>query len=409
MTHARQPRMPAFTLVELVVSLAIASVILLGLTSAVFVAARSLPAEDGPIDAVIQQSRVATELTTELQHARYIVERTATAITFTLADRTGDGIPERIRYAWSGTPGDPLTRQFNDGTVVTVLENVHDFTLTYDLKSLTETYPGPPVEGAEQVIASYLGSVDLKSFGIDDDHWLGQYLHPPEDDVPNDAITWRVTRAMFEAKTDGGDDEELLVQIRTANNDHSPTETVLDQQILVESTLSDDYEWEEIAFSNAAGFSLDEGACLVLQHGSDSGHSAKIRFDTDAGCDLLRTDHAGDDWRVYVDRAMRHYVLGKISVPGPDQTATRHYVTGVRIALQTRDDANARNDTAARLFNAPEVLAGLWEAEFDTDPNRPGSQRRPARRLGRSQWRFRRRFTRRGRLEDERDPGHVPV
>ena len=56
-------------------------------------------------------------------------------MTFTVADRTGDSAADTIRYAWSGVAGDPLTRQINAGTAVTVAANVQSLQLSYDSRS----------------------------------------------------------------------------------------------------------------------------------------------------------------------------------------------------------------------------------------------------------------------------------
>ena len=115
---------------------------------------QAVPSSTSPTYAAILGYEAVGQMSTELAGALHITERTATAITFTVADRNGDGSPERIRYAWSGVVGAPLTRQYNGGGVVDVLADVQTFELGYDLKSVTEQYPGPVVEGAEAVLCA---------------------------------------------------------------------------------------------------------------------------------------------------------------------------------------------------------------------------------------------------------------
>jgi hypothetical protein len=67
------------------------------------------------------------ELEADLEFALAFTEQSARAVTFLVPDQSGDAKLETVRYAWSGTPGDPLTRQFNGGAVAVVLENVHVF------------------------------------------------------------------------------------------------------------------------------------------------------------------------------------------------------------------------------------------------------------------------------------------
>jgi hypothetical protein len=57
-------------------------------------------------------------------------------------------------------------------------------------------------------------------------------------------------------------------------------------------------------------------------------------------------------------------------VPGPDQTATREYVSSVGIGLQVGSDSTSQIETAVYPPNAPEVLSALWEADFEADPTK---------------------------------------
>lgn len=87
-----------------------------------------------------------TDLLADIQLAQSFSENTTTAVTFTVPDRNGDNNPETIRYAWSGNAGDPLTRQYNSGAVVTVAENVHTFHI--DSQSLSANLlNNPDMEG----------------------------------------------------------------------------------------------------------------------------------------------------------------------------------------------------------------------------------------------------------------------
>ncbi|MBM4074622.1 MAG: hypothetical protein FJ267_03150, partial [Planctomycetes bacterium] len=79
---------------------------------------------------------VQKDLLADLQRATGFTERTAKAVTFTVPDRDGNGRPETLRYAWSGTAGNPLTLQVNGGPVQNIALNVQQFALSYQTKSL---------------------------------------------------------------------------------------------------------------------------------------------------------------------------------------------------------------------------------------------------------------------------------
>ena len=98
-----------YTLVELMVALSASVVLMGGMASAVAVSTRSLSLADTGSGARAISTDVQRDFLADLQRATGFTERTANAVTFTVPDRTGDGRPEKLRYAWSGTAGAPLT------------------------------------------------------------------------------------------------------------------------------------------------------------------------------------------------------------------------------------------------------------------------------------------------------------
>jgi type II secretory pathway pseudopilin PulG len=124
-------RRSGYTLIELVASMLAATALIAGLASAMLISSAAFNADNGSSAQRALAADVQADLMADLQHAISFSERTANAVTFTVPDRTGDSSPETIRYAWSGTPGDPLTYAFNGGTAVTLTDNVYKFDLTY--------------------------------------------------------------------------------------------------------------------------------------------------------------------------------------------------------------------------------------------------------------------------------------
>jgi hypothetical protein len=111
-------------------SVVASGMLLAGIASAMYVAQRA--AQPNSISAnTIEGGTAIADMVTELRSALSIRKRTANSIEFTVADRNLDAIPETIHYVWSGRAGDPLMRRYNGGSSVQVLEDVHDFSLSY--------------------------------------------------------------------------------------------------------------------------------------------------------------------------------------------------------------------------------------------------------------------------------------
>ena len=102
------------------------------LSSTIFIALRASDTSATPAANTLVGLVRLSDMAAELQYTQTISEQTATAITVTVPDRDDpDTNPETIRYAWSGTVGDPLTRQYNGGTIANVADDVHDFAVQY--------------------------------------------------------------------------------------------------------------------------------------------------------------------------------------------------------------------------------------------------------------------------------------
>ena len=129
-------RRGGYSLIELVIGLAASVMLLGGMASAVAVSTRSLSLADTGSGARAISTDVQRDFLADLQRATGFTERTASAVTFTVPDRTGDGRPEKLRYAWAGA-GSPLTLQMNGGTVQNLATNVQQFQLSYRTKSIT--------------------------------------------------------------------------------------------------------------------------------------------------------------------------------------------------------------------------------------------------------------------------------
>jgi hypothetical protein len=119
------------TLIELVVSLPLMVLLLAGLAGAILLSGRAIPDGSSPTSAALDAGSGLDQLAAELRYATAITTKTATALTFTVADRTGDAAAETIAYAWSGTAGDPLTRVVNGSTAEPIVPAVQSLAFTY--------------------------------------------------------------------------------------------------------------------------------------------------------------------------------------------------------------------------------------------------------------------------------------
>jgi len=144
----------AYTLVELVVSIAVMTVLVGGMGSVILIASSALPGRQSVHQNDIEAMDCLDQIAGELFYATSITEAGQNRITFTVADRGhGDPGPEAIRYEWSGTQGDLLTRQYNGGGNVKICDNVYNFSLAYSIKAAR-------LEGSPRVLMVVVNKTD---------------------------------------------------------------------------------------------------------------------------------------------------------------------------------------------------------------------------------------------------------
>jgi prepilin-type N-terminal cleavage/methylation domain-containing protein len=349
-------RTGGFTLLELVVAIAVTSLVMVAVGSTILLAGKGLPDEAGPAPAAA--ARVADQIAAELYCAASVTQRSATLIEFTVPDRDGDGVNETICYTWSGSPGDALTRQYNGGGPVTVLEDVDQFNLAYQVKT-NQTGPST-IEGPEQLFLDQDGSNSGSpaDFNIQSDTRCAEYFKPA---LPSDALSWRITRVRFIASRHAGSSNSsfaVSVQGRSGMGKPDPA-LVVDTVTVPESDLGNG-TWFQVALPSAGGLSPSKGYFVVFTGLSGAGTIAEIRiganslgspqttFHFDAGTGTWMTDLTKDIWL---------YVWGKVTRLDPDPPPPTGKLLWVDITLSAGAESS-RVRTKALLLSRPELTSG---------------------------------------------------
>ncbi len=152
-THRVAKLRCGFSFIEMIVASASTAILLGGLASSIVVVSKAFDTKDAETTRQLNASFVADEFFTDLHFATGFTERTATAVTFEVPDRDGDGTNETLRYAWDGNKGSPLTRALNGSTPEPILADIASLNLKYVTRTVTgleapiTTLPGVNYEG----------------------------------------------------------------------------------------------------------------------------------------------------------------------------------------------------------------------------------------------------------------------
>lgn len=348
------------SLVELVSTMAVAGVILAGIQGSIGITLRSMPSRTGDTATTLIASRFADQLATELESAIYLSEHTATTIGFTVPDRTGDGIPERIRYAFSGTPGGPLTRQYN-GAAATLIGNVNQLAFTPAYTTKTDTYPALGVEDAAEslLIDYYTGVASFNNFDVLPTAYAGQYFTlTPAADI----YAWRPTRVQFMGQKNSNP-ATTYVQMRPATSNMTPSATVLEQYTLDAASLPTSYAWQSFSFTTLAPLAPDGAICLVLQAVVGAKSVRVENQSTNVG--FLQSNNG--TWQYVNNKALACQVYGKLTRSSGSQYVYNNYLTSLGVSLQIVATSPAFQKNIP-CFNHPQLLAGSWELKFVQNP-----------------------------------------
>lgn len=339
---------PAFTLIEMVVSLSVVSIVFMAMGSVMMMATHAIPTPDAPASLMIDAADILEQMASELQVATAVTAATDKGITFTVPDRDNDAVDETISYLWDGTAGTPFCRRYNGGAWVAGMPGIRGFKMAYE--TLEISTPGDPVTSDEVVLVSHDPAQKSMDYSVNNTKWVGQCIAPLN--LPADATDWAVTRLLFRAKSKGGASGVSMVQMQTANADGTPTGTVLEEYTLSESGLANGYAWQAYTFNSVAGIDPGDKLCLVIRWVNDT-DACVVKYDNSSGGGFLKTANAGGSWSVDSGKSLVFYTYGTYTSPGPE--VTTYKLRSVSMTLAPGSDAASQARASAVALNRPQM------------------------------------------------------
>jgi prepilin-type N-terminal cleavage/methylation domain-containing protein len=359
---------PGFTLMELVVAIVASAVLLAGLGSVMLIA-RQIAYTPAAAVHRLQAAEIFDELADELHFAAYVTDRSAHAIEFVVADRSGDGVPERIRYAWSGTAGDPLTKSVNGSTPAPVIDAVQFLQFTYGVDADTTTV-ATTSQTAETLLARDTNVSGNHNQHIRTAEWWAQRVDPAAfvSAPPANALGWKPTRVEFLGKNHIDGSECLFVQLRSTGDPwNGPTSQWLAGATLARPDVVDSPAWSAALLpSPALPLSLHRKYALVWAGVGDD--IVEITTCDNASGGALQTIDGGASWQYLPTQQVYFRLYGTYTTPGPEYGIARKRLGNVQVVLQIGAQQYSRLETSIALANRPEILAAYWRTDFDHDP-----------------------------------------
>ncbi len=357
----------AHTLVEMVVAMVASAVLLAGLGSVMMIARQVADTPSAAVHRAVAAD-VVNQIAEELRYATLVIPQTPQILEFVVADRNSDGTAEKIRYEWSGTPGDPLYKKVNTAAAVAILDSVDEFAASFQQESKTTTLT-TTTDSAEAVLISNANTPSGLDRNINTTSFTAQQINPAAfAAVPASAISWNATKVRFYGRDNGDDEETLVVQLRSAGDpNNGPTSEALGQVAISESTLgSSGWKWATFP-SPVRGLQLHRRYAVVWA-GLGSDDAAGLPYNDSAASGVLESNDSGASWQFIATRQVFYELHGTYTTPSTTYDVTRNYVANVGLVLQSGDQEHARVDARIPLVGMPELLSGYWRADFNADP-----------------------------------------
>jgi len=352
-----RPRRPGFSLIEVVATLAVTGIVLGSVTGAL--RAMTLHGERLQTSEKTRSNSdiVLHQMRDELTFARTFSAPTDKSVTFNVPDITGDAVDDVIAYAWTGTAGDPLTRQVNGGLARPVVTSVTSFALEY--RNAASTSEDVENESPEAVLIYNDSNLNLDKIAISNGDNFAQYFKPT---LPAEATGYRITEIRVRAASTGATDGITTVKLMKATSGKSLTSEVLATQTLAESSLSTTYLWQPIQFPNAPIVAPGQSLGVVFEFTSGSDASALIEIQrsgvVSADLGLIRINILSILTGLLGGQSLLFYSYGTytsietVNTPGP--------LKSVHISVESAapdSDNPLRSETGATCLNQP-ALSG---------------------------------------------------
>lgn len=347
-------RRRAFTLVEVLLALALATIVLSALQSLIMIAGRAIPDLDGVQASTVAASDALERLTGEVSVAVEVLEVSATSITFSVNDWTGDDVLETIKYAWSGVAGDPLLRAVNGGNATVLIDSVESFSLAADTRQEDVFVGGNEQQLDGQLVQSIAVTTSGTARYVTPTAAFAQRIIP---NLPADTSSWKVRDVKIWAHTWKLSTGLLIIELRgfdTASG--TPTDQVYGTRT-VDTSLVGGSGVAVTVDMNSSQMSPSQAVCFVVRTENSNVDSDLVFGLSTSGLGGRTAYVSGDggaSWTLSALNAIQNDITADIWV-GSSGKETRTALVGLETMLQHGSPLTTVT-RSVRPFNTPKVL-----------------------------------------------------
>lgn len=363
-----------FSLIEMVVAMALGVVLLAAMGSALVIAARAMPSKGDAMLVALTGADATNMLASDLQFAISFSTLESNEIEFTVPDRTGDGVADVIRYAWSEVVGAPLTREINGGKETEVVPSVSSFALAFNTKTvITPTTTTKTVTSPEVLLSQYDGwllglglLVSSVNNSVDRTNWISQFFTINEVNLPADTRSVSITRVRLYGRrlTSNGTFTVGIFPATGGVSQPQPQDLAIGAPAEVAlSALPSSNNWFDVTLPANVIVSPSTLQYCVVAYGSVAG-AAQVQMyssglaPTDSSVAMWSTD-GGNTWRPSSslrENDHRFRVYGTYTTVNTTlENVASHYLQSVQVNLRSSGRGSQSIATAVEVYAQPQV------------------------------------------------------
>jgi hypothetical protein len=363
----RHPSRRGLSLVEVAVSVAAASVLVLAIGSVILVSSKALPDSTSVTRTALSAGAITDQMNDEVRYAIAVTEMSPASITFIVPDRDGDGSADSVRYAWSGGK---LTRQVNGGAIVSVADNVKDFQLEYTKRKVTESKSTTStVSSGEVLLATFSGWTSIvattNQMLVTGSTWIAEAFTIDQVAIPPDATAVKISRVslLVSKPSSGGADVTVEIHKPQTAGSTLPDATVVGSPAIIPlASLTTSAAWLDATFSDVV-FPGPVTDLVLLAKGSGT-TGGKLQYLTALLAPLDNktmqwTSNSGSSWLPASGLNTNDLMFNVYGSYEKTTTATAstdtYYLTNVGVSIQVGDQPSSRIQMSARVLNEPGV------------------------------------------------------
>lgn len=373
MSHQRKHRRKAgISLVETAGAVLITGVCVAATTSALYVVSTASGKSVARSEQNNSSGLILQRLRDELSMAASISELTASRVTFTHPDFTGDAVDETITYSWGGAAGDPIVRTLN-GASQNALENCTSLSMEAALISPELEMTDAKTAGATLAYHdTYLITYQSRVVNVSTTNWYGELFAPSYSGAQSCTITSVWLRARRATGGTPTGNFKVSIQETTSGTDN-PSGVILQEVVVAATSLPVAWSWVEFPFSSVKIANGQRVAVVAKGTGAYAGevnYNDTVSIDVLDGDQLLRyTTNSGTNWypiNFKKTKDLRFYAYGyfTLSDPAPTGKYASGTVGSIHLHAERRADAETLvNDTAVNCVNRP-MIGGLTVSDI---------------------------------------------